>query len=77
MKPLRVLHLFANYKWTGPADPAIRTAARLRALGHDVVFAQGWYCEEFDAKPYLANAKTGMMTKATHGCVRSRTYATM
>jgi glycosyltransferase involved in cell wall biosynthesis len=38
---LRVLHLFANYKWTGPADPAIRTAARQRALGHDVVFAQG------------------------------------
>lgn len=37
----RVLHLFANYKWTGPADPAIRAAARLRALGLDVVFAQG------------------------------------
>ena len=25
----RILHLFANYKWTGPADPAIRAAARL------------------------------------------------
>ncbi|MFK7742160.1 MAG: glycosyltransferase family 4 protein [Planctomycetota bacterium] len=37
---LRVLHLFANYKWTGPADPAIRAAARLRALGIDVRFAQ-------------------------------------
>jgi glycosyltransferase involved in cell wall biosynthesis len=37
----RILHLFANYKWTGPADPAIRAAARLRALGLDVVFAQG------------------------------------
>ncbi|HLQ38597.1 MAG TPA: glycosyltransferase, partial [Planctomycetota bacterium] len=36
----RVLHLFANYKWTGPADPAIRMAARLRALGTDVRFAQ-------------------------------------
>ena len=35
----RVLHLFANYKWTGPADPAIRAAARLRALGIDVTFA--------------------------------------
>lgn len=38
---MRVLHLFANYKWTGPADPAIRAAARLRALGPDVRFAQG------------------------------------
>jgi glycosyltransferase involved in cell wall biosynthesis len=37
----RILHLFANYKWTGPADPAIRAAARLRGLGLDVVFAQG------------------------------------
>lgn len=36
-----VLHLFANYKWTGPADPAIRSAARLRELGLDVRFAQG------------------------------------
>ncbi|MCB9876267.1 MAG: glycosyltransferase family 4 protein [Planctomycetes bacterium] len=40
---VRVLHLFANYKWTGPADPAIRAAARLRALGLDVVFAQAGF----------------------------------
>lgn len=39
----RILHLFANYKWTGPADPAIRAAAELRRLGLDVVFARaGW-----------------------------------
>ena len=39
----RILHLFANYKWTGPADPAIRAAARLRQLGLDVAFAQGTF----------------------------------
>lgn len=39
----RILHLFANYKWTGPADPAIRTAAWSRRLGARVVFGQaGW-----------------------------------
>lgn len=38
---MRILHLFANYKWTGPADPAIRSAARLRTLGLNVRFAQG------------------------------------
>ena len=39
----RILHLFANYKWTGPADPAIRAAVELRRLGLDVVFARaGW-----------------------------------
>lgn len=43
---LRILHLFANYKWTGPADPAIRAAARLRAVGLDVVFAQGSFVHE-------------------------------
>lgn len=40
---VRVLHLFANYKWTGPADPAIRAAARLRARGVDVAFALAGY----------------------------------
>jgi len=39
----RILHLFANYKWTGPADPAIRAAARLRELGVDVTFAQAGF----------------------------------
>lgn len=39
-QPLRILHLFANFKWTGPADPAIRTAVHLRRVGADVVFAQ-------------------------------------
>ncbi|MCA8941385.1 MAG: glycosyltransferase, partial [Planctomycetes bacterium] len=37
---MRILHLFANFKWTGPADPAIRCASWLRRIGCDVVFAQ-------------------------------------
>ncbi len=32
--------MFANYKWTGPADPAVRCARHLRAAGEDVCFAQ-------------------------------------
>ena len=36
----RILHLLANFKWTGPADPAIRTAVNLRRAGADVVFGQ-------------------------------------
>ncbi|MCB9887461.1 MAG: glycosyltransferase family 4 protein [Planctomycetes bacterium] len=39
----RILHLFANYKWTGPADPAIRAAARLRDLGLDVTFTKAGF----------------------------------
>ncbi len=38
-RPLRILHLFANYKWTGPADPAMRAAHWQERLGHEVTFA--------------------------------------
>ena len=38
---MRVLHLFANWKWTGPAEPAVALAASLASRGHDVRFACG------------------------------------
>ncbi len=38
---MRVLHLFANWKWTGPAEPAVNLAVALGARGHDVHFACG------------------------------------
>jgi glycosyltransferase involved in cell wall biosynthesis len=38
---LKVLHLFANWKWTGPAEPAVNLAASLRARGLAVEFACG------------------------------------
>lgn len=41
---MRILHLYSNYKWTGPADPAIRCAYRLRELGLDVQFTQASWC---------------------------------
>lgn len=38
---MRILHLFANWKWTGPAEPAVALAAALAARGHEVQFACG------------------------------------
>jgi L-malate glycosyltransferase len=38
---VRLLHLFANWKWTGPAEPAVALAATLASRGHDVEFACG------------------------------------
>ncbi len=35
------------------------TPNSVRWLGNDVIFAQGVYCDEFDAKPFLAAGKTG------------------
>ena len=38
---MKVLHLYANWKWTGPAEPAVNLAAALRDRGHEVAFACG------------------------------------
>jgi glycosyltransferase involved in cell wall biosynthesis len=36
---MRVLHLFSNCKWTGPAEPALNLAVSLKDLGIEVDFA--------------------------------------
>jgi len=36
---MKILHLFSNCKWTGPAEPAVNLAAELKARGHVVLFA--------------------------------------
>jgi len=36
---MRVIHLFSNCKWTGPAEPALNLALSLKALGVDIEFA--------------------------------------
>lgn len=37
---MRILHLFANWKWTGPAEPALNVAWQ-QAAEHDVLFLSG------------------------------------
>jgi len=36
---LKILHLFSNWKWTGPADPTLNLCKGLEKRGHDVTFA--------------------------------------
>jgi len=36
---MRILHLFSNHKWTGPAEPAVNLADQLCKRGHEVLFA--------------------------------------
>ena len=38
---MKVLHLFSNYKWTGPAEPALNLCLALREIGVEVDFACG------------------------------------
>jgi glycosyltransferase involved in cell wall biosynthesis len=40
---LRVLHLFSNHKWTGPAEPAQALAAGLKECGVEIVFRSSGY----------------------------------
>ena len=50
---MRVLHLFANWKWTGPAEPALNLAWTQRKRGHEVHFACG---RQVDPMPnFVAN----------------------
>lgn len=36
---MRILHLFSDWKWTGPAEPVLNLALALRARGHEVWLA--------------------------------------
>jgi glycosyltransferase involved in cell wall biosynthesis len=51
---LRVLHLFSNYKWTGPAEPAHALASGLaQQQGVEVVFRSSGYTKG-DARNHVA-----------------------
>ncbi len=39
MKKLKILHLYSDWKWTGPAEPAIQMCKGLEEQGHEVIFA--------------------------------------
>ena len=54
---MRILHLLANWKWTGPAEPAVRLAANLAAR-HDVDFACG-RCPHDDLENRVATEVRG------------------
>ena len=36
---MRILHLYSDYRWTGPAEPTVNLCLKLRKRGHDVLFA--------------------------------------
>jgi len=38
---MKILQLFSDWKWTGPADPVTSLCKALEKRGHDVTFAHG------------------------------------
>ena len=62
---MRALHLFSNWKWTGPAELAVNICLGLRGAGVDARFACG------DA-PAAARAEARADGKAVKASVRDR-----
>ncbi len=54
---MKILHLYSNWKWTGPAEHALQLAYRLSLKGHKVIFAYGRPPEE-DLKSIRHKTKT-------------------
>lgn len=52
---MRVLHLFSNSRWTGPAEPAVNLCASLRDKGIDIAFA---------CAPYTASGQNKVVAVA-------------
>ena len=38
---MKILHLFSDWKWTGPADPIVSLCKELEKRGHEVLLAHG------------------------------------
>ncbi len=36
---MKILHLYSDWKWTGPAEPVLQACAALQARGHEVLLA--------------------------------------
>ncbi len=48
---LKILHLFSDWKWTGPAEPALNLCVELKKRGHDVTFACGKAMDDYPFPP--------------------------
>ena len=38
---MKIFHLYSDWKWTGPAEPALSLCETLKKRGHDITFACG------------------------------------
>jgi glycosyltransferase involved in cell wall biosynthesis len=61
---MRILHLFADWKWTGPAEPILNLCLALRSRGHEVWLACRGAPPEASTS-LLAKAKAGGLEPLT------------
>jgi len=48
---MKILHLFSDWKWTGPAEPALNLCTALKKRGHDVTIACGKAIDDYPFPP--------------------------
>ncbi len=48
---MKILHLFSDWKWTGPAEPALNLCVELKLRGHDITFACGKAMDDYPFPP--------------------------
>ena len=48
---MKILHLFSDWKWTGPAEPALNLCIELKKRGHDVTLACGKAMDDYPFPP--------------------------
>ncbi len=48
---MKILHLYSDWKWTGPAEPALNLCLELKKRGHDVTFACGKAIDDYPFPP--------------------------
>jgi len=48
---MKILHLFSDWKWTGPAEPALNLCVELKKRGHEVTLACGKAMDNYPFPP--------------------------
>jgi glycosyltransferase involved in cell wall biosynthesis len=48
---MKILHLFSDWKWTGPAEPALNLCVELKKRGYDVTLACGKAMDDYPFPP--------------------------
>ncbi|MEW6359766.1 MAG: glycosyltransferase family 4 protein [Planctomycetota bacterium] len=51
---MRVLHLYGDHKWTGPAEPTVNLCVNLKGIGHHVHFA---CCPALGGRPDMLESR--------------------
>ncbi len=48
---MKILHLYSDWKWTGPAEPALNLCVELKKHGHDITFVCGKAMDDYPFPP--------------------------